>query len=51
MTLAKAREYTRQDNKKPRLYKRGLVCCENPQLGWGFGKGFTGKEDKKTPFV
>ena len=28
-----------------------FVCCENPQLGWGFGKGFTGKEDKKTPFV
>ncbi len=25
MTLAKAREYTRQDNKKPRLYKRGLI--------------------------
>ncbi|MEF8261185.1 hypothetical protein U9949_24055, partial [Escherichia coli] len=30
--------------------RRGFLCTENPQLGWGFRKAFSFKPVIKTPF-
>ncbi|EFA5183625.1 hypothetical protein EZ106_14225 [Escherichia coli] len=41
-----------EDTKKKTrsFYAAGLLCTENPQLGWGFRKAFSFEPVIKTPF-